>query len=1523
MLGRPAEELRGKRLQDFIEEPHMFAQLSVQRSETQEGRLRNDSDPKPWVLISRHPVLNDAGEVVQWVGTVIDITERKQAEEALRRVNRELRAISSCSQILLRATDEQSLLEEICRIACEEAGYRMAWVAYAEHDEAKSVRPVAWMGAEEGYLANLGITWADTERGWSPTGTAIRSGKTCCIQDLATDPRLAPWQESVLQHGFLSGIALPLKDEHANTFGSLSIYSAQPNAFTSDEIRLLEELAADLAFGIVTLRSEAVRKQAEQEVTLFSFALNNVRDVAAFLIDDRGRFQYVNEEACRGLGYSRAELLAMSAPDIDPEFPAERWSDHWGDLQAHRSLSFESRHRTRDGRIFPVEISANYMEHGGRAYNLALVRNITERRRAEEELRESEMRFRTFLDHVGDAICVFDEQHKIVEVNWEACEGKGYTREEVIGMTPKDFDPDTDAARLQWINDRVAAGEVCTFETRHRRKDGTVFPVEVRVRAFQIGGRQLHLVSARDITDRKRAEEALRRSEAYLAEAQRLTRTGAWAHDGKGQPAYWSEELFRIWGFDPQSGLPTRDQAVQRVHPEDLEKHWKFWQAVHGLNREREKIHLGLEFRIVLPDGTLKHLHSVPHPILDGNGDIIEIVGVTTDITERKRAEQALRDSEERFRGIAHNLPGIVYQYYARDNGERGMYYVSEQAEHVFGMSIDPLKTWYERFEACIVPEDKARWRNSIDEVVRSVGPWDVEVKLIKPTGEEMYVRGVSQPRRLRDETVWDGIVLDITDRKRAENALRQSEAYLAEAQRLSHTGSWAFDVASDKYVYLSEECIRIFGLDEQEGLSTREAVSRLIHPEDWHRVNVDFEKLLREKVDVSSEFRIALSSGTVKHILAIRHPVLNSAGDVVRIVGTAIDITERKRAEEALRIASVYNRSLIEASLDPLVTIDKQGKISDVNAATEHVTGYTKEQLVGTDFSDYFTEPEKARSGYQQVFKQGFVRDYELEIRNRNGEITPVLYNASVYRDETGNVIGVFAAARDISEQKRAEEARSKLAAIVESSDDAIISKDLNGAITSWNEGAERLYGYSAAEALGRPVSILIPADQQDQMTVLLGRIREGTRIEHYETQRIRKDGQTIDVSLTLSPIRDHRGQVIGASTIARDISAQKRTAEALRLAGVYNRSLIEASLDPLVTIDPEGTITDVNAATEQVTGYTRSELIGTDFSDYFTDPGKARSGYRQVFSEGRVRNYELSIRRSDRKITPVLYNASVYKDEAGKVIGVFAAARDITERKLAQEALQKLLADMEVRVKERTKELSEANEALQAANKELESFSYSVSHDLRAPLLTIDGFSRMVLKGYADKLDDEGRRKLNVIRGSSQKMGQLIDDLLSFSRLGRKELVNTRLDMEALVRTAWTELTLLNPERRIQFSVQKLPHASGDQALIKEVLVNLLSNAFKFSKFRETATVEVGAYPEKERNVYFVKDNGVGFDMQYYDKLFSVFQRLHSAEEFEGTGVGLAIVQRIVRRHGGSVWAEGKVGEGATFYFTLARKE
>jgi PAS domain S-box-containing protein len=494
---------------------------------------------------------------------------------------------------------------------------------------------------------------------------------------------------------------------------------------------------------------------------------------------------------------------------------------------------------------------------------------------------------------------------------------------------------------------------------------------------------------------------------------------------------------------------------------------------------------------------------------------------------------------------------------------------------------------------------------------------------------------------------------------------------------------------------------------------------------------------------------------------------------------------------DEATGLAAAkYARNLIEASLDPLVTISADGKITDVNQATVLTTGVAREALIGRDFSDFFTEPERAREGYRKVFALGQVTDYPLTLRHLSGRLTDVLYNASLYRDESGAVAGVFAAARDITEIKRADEKR--------------------------------------------------------------------------------------------------------------------------RSASLYARSLIEASLDPLVTISVEGKITDVNEATVRATGVERHLLIGSDFSDYFTEPDKARAGYKEVFARGSVTDYPLTLRHVSGDLMQVLYNASVYRSESGEVAGVFAAARNVTELKRAENEIRTLNAELELRVAERT-----AN--LEAANKELEAFAYSVSHDLRAPLRAIDGFSRKIALAYGDKLDAEGRRQIQVVRDNAQSMGKLIDDLLAFSRMGRREMALQPLDMEAMARGVADELSAADSNRRIEFSFASQPSAWGDGAMLRQVWANLLGNAVKFSSHRQIARIDVGGCLQDGEARYWVKDNGAGFDMRYSDKLFGVFQRLHRQDEFEGTGVGLAIAQRILHRHHGRIWGEGKPEEGAKFQFTL----
>lgn len=378
------------------------------------------------------------------------------------------------------------------------------------------------------------------------------------------------------------------------------------------------------------------------------------------------------------------------------------------------------------------------------------------------------------------------------------------------------------------------------------------------------------------------------------------------------------------------------------------------------------------------------------------------------------------------------------------------------------------------------------------------------------------------------------------------------------------------------------------------------------------------------------------------------------------------------------------------------------------------------------------------------------------------------------------------------------------------------------------------------------------------------------------------------------------------------QEVAERKLAQKELARANAYNRSLIEASLDPLVTISPAGIITDVNHATEEVTRCPRHELIGTDFSSYFTDAETARLGYQKVFREGSVRDYELEIRGRDGRTTPVLYNASVFKNESGEVEGVFAAARDLAERKRAEQEVRKLTIELEARVAARTDEL-------RSANKELEMFNYAVAHDLRAPLRRIHGFVDILAEEAGPGLDNPAKRHLAMIQDSVQHMGQLLEDLLSLSRMGRQELRKQSCGLNSIVDEVVTELKAEIQNREIEWRIAELPAVNCDPALMKQVLVNLLSNALKFTRTRQPAVIDIGQTTVDGEAAIFVRDNGVGFSMKYADKLFGVFQRLHRQQDFEGTGVGLAIVQRIVNRHGGRVWAEAEINKGATFYFTL----
>ena len=380
--------------------------------------------------------------------------------------------------------------------------------------------------------------------------------------------------------------------------------------------------------------------------------------------------------------------------------------------------------------------------------------------------------------------------------------------------------------------------------------------------------------------------------------------------------------------------------------------------------------------------------------------------------------------------------------------------------------------------------------------------------------------------------------VSDISHLKNIEKTLKASEENF-KAIAENAIDSILIAVENGKHVYVNPKAVELTGYTKEELLNT--TIEDIAYPDEIINLKKRYDKRIAGKtIPAIYETCIIRKDNEIVPIeISAAKTVWKDQPAVMVIVR---DISSRKKIEKKLKLASLYNRRLIEASLDPLVTIGPNGKVTDVNSATENVTGYSRDEIIGSDFSYYFTEPELAKKGYQKVFSEGFVRDYPLKIQDRKGNITPVLYNASVYRDESGEVVGVFAAARDINHIIESEKNIQLLANVVESTEDAIITKSLDGIIISWNNGAEQIYGYSSDEVVGRNISILAPGYLKQEINELIEKIKQGEKIQHYETLRLKKNGQQINVSITLSPVFDTSRKLIAISTIARDITKQKK---------------------------------------------------------------------------------------------------------------------------------------------------------------------------------------------------------------------------------------------------------------------------------------------------------------------------------------------------------------------------------------------
>jgi PAS domain S-box-containing protein len=528
---------------------------------------------------------------------------------------------------------------------------------------------------------------------------------------------------------------------------------------------------------------------------------------------------------------------------------------------------------------------------------------------------------------------------------------------------------------------------------------------------------------------------------------------------------------------------------------------------------------------------------------------------------------------------------------------------------------------------------------------------------------------------------------------------------------------------------------------------------------------------------------------------------------------------------------------------------------------------------------------------------------------------------------------------------------------AILNSANFSSIATDEEGVIQIFNVGAEAMLGYASSDVVNQitPAEISDPRELIERAAVLSAEFntlitpgfealvfKASRGIEDiYELTYIRKDRSHFPAIVSVTALRDELGVIIGYLLIGTDNSARKLAEEALLKASVLQNAIFSSTQFSCIATDDKGVIQLFNVGAEKMLGYAASDVMNKITPASLHDPLELISratalsaefgtpiapGFEALVfkaSRGIEDIYELTKIRKDGSRFPAIVSVTALRDAAAHLIGYLLIGTDNSARKLAEEALLKakiaqdaiirrLNVDLEVRVTERTQQL-------ESANKELEAFSYSVSHDLRTPLRAIDGFSQVVLELYGEQLPDDGRRYLATIRAGAQKMGALIDDLLAFARLNRQPINKRVFDTAKLVREALGDLGYPLPDRKIDLQIRNLPPSFGDPALLKQVWLNLISNALKYTRKREGAELEIGSVRKSGSEAFFLRDNGTGFDMRYADKLFAVFQRFHRAEDYEGTGVGLAIVQRIVHRHGGKIWADAALDRGATFYFTL----
>ena len=923
----------------------------------------------------------------------------------------------------------------------------------------------------------------------------------------------------------------------------------------------------------------------------------------------------------------------------------------------------------------------------------------------------------------------------------------------------------------------------------------------------------------------------------------------------------------------------------------------------------------------------------------------------------RDRAETALRASEERFRLLATSSPVGIFH---ADGEGRGLY-VNERICSFTGRP--PKAHLGDGWAGVVHPEDRRRVLMAWRRAVAGRKDFNLEFRFVSPEGAVTWVSSAAS--RVSDDrgrtTCIIGTLTDITKRKESELALLDSEQRYRRVVTTSTDAIMIFDAETRQFVEVNKAAEELYGYTQNEFLSLKHD-QVTAEPE---ASDESIRKTLSGQLDMVPIRYHRKKDGTVfpVEISASTFPV----GGRKVVCGVLRDITERMTAEEALQQSRERFRTLTESTSDWIWEVDENGVYTYASPKVKELLGYELEEFVGkTPFDLMLPEDvERVRAAFSAAVdsKTPFQR-LENANRHRDGHTVWLESSGVPIFDADGRFRGYRGIDRDITEPKKMQvalaESEQRFRAIFESASDGILMADAETRrFAAANEAICQMLGYGQTELLTKTVSDIHRKEDLPFVVEQFERQARGEIVVAPDIPMLRKDGGLFYADVAAAPF------TLGGSKYLlgtfRDNTERRQAEETLRrdatrleiLHEVDEAILAAQSLRAIATAALRHLPALVDCSRASVVQFNFETDAFTVLGAYEDEPGLGPppgadiplSAYGDIddLKEGKTRIVEdvlllsvipekfQSLSRSGLRSllnVPLMAegillgtlnlssrNPSAFGEETAEIANELAEVMALAMRhtNLHDEVVRRA-NELEQRVADRTLELEEINS-------ELESFSYSISHDLRAPLRAISGYCGILLDEHIQQLDDEGKRLLQIVSDNAANMGELIRDLMAFSRASRQEIEMRDVDMMALARAAFDQVTSGQPQLSVQFNLTELPPAHADPPMIRQVLVNLLSNALKFTRNEKQPVIEMGGRTGANQSVYYVKDNGVGFEMEQRAKLFRVFQRLHSTRDFEGTGAGLAIVQRIVHRHGGRVSATAEPGVGATFHFSLPR--